>query len=153
VTIKKTKCSLETHRVREAKLSKEREHVHENSLGNVMERVAAHYAERLQQNQDQLAGEKEKEALRNWQMAKPHESQRISEVIELCGKQACSPPPTAVLPAAARSCPAPELARTAPLRTGLLTETSAGHSFRTLILDARAIRVTPSPHVYRLCQR
>jgi hypothetical protein len=57
VTIKKTKCFLETHHVREAKLSKEKEHFHENSLGNVMERVAAHYAERIQQNQDQLARE------------------------------------------------------------------------------------------------
>jgi hypothetical protein len=68
VTIKSTKCSLETHPVLEAKLSQEREHVHANSLGNAMERVAAHYAERIQQNQDQVAGKKE--ALRNWQMAK-----------------------------------------------------------------------------------
>lgn len=101
MSIKNTKCSLETHPVLEAKLSQEREPVHENSFGNAMERVAAHYAECIQQNQDQVAGEKE--ALRNWQMAKPHESQRISEVIELCGKQASSPPPTGVLPAAARS--------------------------------------------------
>ena len=50
-----------------------------------MERVAAHNAERVQHNQDQVA--REKEALRNWQMAKPHESQRISEVIELGGQQ------------------------------------------------------------------
>ena len=50
-----------------------------------MERVTAHYAERIQKNQEQIA--KEKEALHNWQMAKQHESQRISEVMELCGKQ------------------------------------------------------------------
>ena len=43
-----------------------------------MDRVTAHYAERA----------REKEALHNWQMAKQHESQRISDVIELCGKQA-----------------------------------------------------------------
>ena len=41
-----------------------------------MERVAARNAERVQHNQDQVA--REKEALRNWQMAKAHESQRIS---------------------------------------------------------------------------
>jgi hypothetical protein len=49
-----------------------------------MDRVTAHYADRIQQNLDEVA--REKEALRNWQMAK-HESQRISEVIELCAKQ------------------------------------------------------------------
>ena len=38
-----------------------------------------------------------------WPMAEPHDSQRISQVIELCGKQACSPPPTDLLAAAARS--------------------------------------------------
>ena len=50
-----------------------------------MERVTAHSAERLKQNHEQVA--REKEALRNWQMAKQHEMQRISEVIELCAKQ------------------------------------------------------------------
>lgn len=49
-----------------------------------MERITAHYAERMQKNLDLVAHEKE--ALRNWQMAKQHESQRISEVMELCGK-------------------------------------------------------------------
>jgi hypothetical protein len=44
----------------------------------------------VQANLDQVA--KEKEALRNWQMAKQHESQRISEVIELCAKQPASIP-------------------------------------------------------------
>lgn len=51
-----------------------------------MDRVTAHYAERIQRNRDLVA--REKEALHNWQMAKQHESQRISDVIELCGKQA-----------------------------------------------------------------
>jgi hypothetical protein len=50
-----------------------------------MERLTAHYGERIQENRDQVA--REKEALRNWQMAKQHESQRIAEVIELCAKQ------------------------------------------------------------------
>jgi len=53
-----------------------------------MERLTAHYAERIQQNRDEVV--REKEALRNWQMAKQHESQRISEVIELCAKQPAS---------------------------------------------------------------
>jgi hypothetical protein len=51
-----------------------------------MQRILAHYTERLQQNRDEVA--RHKEALHNWQMAKQHESQRITEVMELCGKQA-----------------------------------------------------------------
>ncbi|HLV88124.1 MAG TPA: PilZ domain-containing protein [Candidatus Sulfotelmatobacter sp.] len=50
-----------------------------------MERLNAHYAERMQRNRDLVA--REKEALHNWQMAKQHESQRIGEVTELCGRQ------------------------------------------------------------------
>ena len=48
--------------------------------------MRAHYAGRIQANLHQVA--KEKEALRNWQMAMQHETQRIAEAIELCGKQA-----------------------------------------------------------------
>lgn len=50
-----------------------------------MEKIRAHYAQRVQNNLNQVA--KEKETLHNWQMAMQHESQRIAEVIELCGKQ------------------------------------------------------------------
>lgn len=50
-----------------------------------MERIKAHYAERIQRNQDQVA--KEKETLHNWQAAMQCEMQRIAEVLELCGKQ------------------------------------------------------------------
>ena len=50
-----------------------------------MEKVRVHYAQRMQSNLDQVA--KEKEALRNWQMAMQHETQRVGEVIDLCGKQ------------------------------------------------------------------
>ena len=50
-----------------------------------MEKVRAHYAQRVQANLDQVS--KEKETLRAWQMAMHHETQRITEVIELCGKQ------------------------------------------------------------------
>ena len=60
-----------------------------------MEKVRAHYSERIQRNREEVA--KEKEALRNWQAAMQLESQRIAEVIELCGKQpiAASGPATA----------------------------------------------------------
>ncbi len=61
-----------------------------------LDRVTAHYAERITQNHDQVA--REKEALHGWQMAKQYESQRISEVIELCAKQpaaVATQPPTA----------------------------------------------------------
>ena len=50
-----------------------------------MERIRAHYAQRIQNNLDHVA--REKEALHNWQMAMQHESQRIAEVIELCRNQ------------------------------------------------------------------
>jgi hypothetical protein len=53
-----------------------------------MERVTAHYAERIQHNHDQVA--QEKDALHNWQIQKQYENQRISEVIELCAKPAPS---------------------------------------------------------------
>ncbi len=67
-----------------------------------MDRVAAHYAERIQHNNDLVA--REKEALRNWQSAKQNENQRIAEVIELCTKQpvvaqAASPETNAATPA------------------------------------------------------
>jgi hypothetical protein len=58
----------------------------ENSqIEQEMERVRAHYAERIEHNRDVIG--QEKESLRNWQMAMQHELQRIAEVIELCGKQ------------------------------------------------------------------
>jgi hypothetical protein len=53
-----------------------------------LERIRAHYAERISSNREQI--DQEKESLRNWQMAMQHESQRIAEVIELCGKPAAS---------------------------------------------------------------
>lgn len=63
-----------------------------------MERIRAHYAERIQHNRDQVV--KEKETLRNWQNAMQHEMQRISEVIELCGAQ---PAPAATAAASTAS--------------------------------------------------
>ena len=64
----------------EARKAKENTRIEEE-----MEKIRIHYAQRVQANLDQVA--KEKEALRNWQMAMQHETQRIAEVIELCGKQ------------------------------------------------------------------
>jgi hypothetical protein len=53
-----------------------------------LERLRAHYAERVQRNRDQV--ERQKEVLRNWKMAMQHESQRIYEVIDLCRKPSAS---------------------------------------------------------------
>lgn len=64
-----------------------------------LEKVRSHYAERIQANLDQVA--KEKDALRNWQMAMQHESQRIADVIELCGKQPAPAKAATALAAAA----------------------------------------------------
>jgi len=64
-----------------------------------MARVTAHYAERIKANLDLLTTEKE--ALRNWQMAKQGESQRIAEVMELCAKQEASEPRGTAMAAAA----------------------------------------------------
>jgi len=66
-----------------------------------MQRVTAHYAERIKANEDQVA--REKETLRNWQMLKQHETQRISEVIGLCGKTPATEAPKEALAAAAGS--------------------------------------------------
>jgi len=64
----------------------ERRKAQENSqIEAEMERMRAHYAERIQHNLDEVKDEKE--ALRNWQAAMQTETQRINEVIELCGKQ------------------------------------------------------------------
>ena len=73
-----------------------------------IESVTAHYAERIQQNHD-LVG-KEKEALRNWQIQKQYENQRISEVIDLCGKQPASAPLAHAAAAAAGPRASPETA-------------------------------------------
>lgn len=69
-----------------------------------MDKVTAHYAERIQQNQDQVV--RERESLHSWQMAKQYESQRIAEVIELCSKRpasAAASDPKPALPAASPS--------------------------------------------------
>lgn len=63
----------------EARKTKENARIEEE-----MEKIRMHYAQRVQANLDQVA--KEKEALRNWQMAMQHETQRIAEVIDLCGQ-------------------------------------------------------------------
>ena len=63
----------------EARKAKENTRIEEE-----MEKIRIHYAQRVQANLDQVA--KEKEALRNWQMVKKNESQRIAQVIELCTK-------------------------------------------------------------------
>lgn len=63
-----------------------------------MERIKAHYAERIQRNQEQVA--REKETLHNWQVAMQYENHRIAEVLELCGKQPAATPAGPAPPAA-----------------------------------------------------
>jgi hypothetical protein len=53
-----------------------------------MDRVAAHYTDAFSKTGTKLPASKD--ALRNWQMAKQHQSQRISEVIELCVKRSAA---------------------------------------------------------------
>ena len=55
-----------------------------------MERVTAHYANRIKHNLDQVA--QERAALCSWQAMKEQESQRISEAVTLCGKQPVAEP-------------------------------------------------------------
>jgi hypothetical protein len=62
-----------------------------------LENIRAHYAERMQKNLDQVAHEND--ALRNWRMAVQHESQRIAEVLELCGR---APVAASMLPLSSR---------------------------------------------------
>jgi hypothetical protein len=88
-----------------------------------LDRVTAHYAERIKQNLDEVA--REKEALRNWQMAKQHESQRISEVIELCAKQPASAP--LADPQPAPSAVVASAASPATAQPNLASKASAGH--------------------------
>jgi hypothetical protein len=66
---------------------------------------------------------REKEALRNWQMAKQHEMLRISEVIELCAKQPVSAPRTAA-PSASASPAEPQVSGSA--QPGLASKASTG---------------------------
>jgi hypothetical protein len=87
-----------------------------------LDKVTAHYAERIQQNQDQAA--REKETLRSWQMAKQYESQRIAEVIELCSKRPATQPASASQPVAASDSAGPAVNTTRP---NLVAKASAGH--------------------------
>lgn len=63
-----------------------------------MEKIRTHYAQRIQNNLDQVT--KERDALRNWQNAMQSETQRIAEVIELCAKQPVATRPNAFATAA-----------------------------------------------------
>ena len=109
----------------EARKAKENARIEEE-----MEKIRMHYAQRVQANLDQVV--KEKETLRNWQMAMQHETQRIAEVIELCGKQPVPESSSNVMAAAAgagssgksESAPA-EAVPAAPPRPKLLGGTKA----------------------------
>lgn len=66
-----------------------------------LERVRAHYAERIKQNLDQVS--QEKDALRDWQNMKQQECQRITEAVELCAKPGAHEAPNDALSVAAAS--------------------------------------------------
>lgn len=69
----------------------EARNVRENAqIQTEMERVTAHYADRIKHNLDQVA--QERAALCSWRTMKEQESQRISEAVGLCGKQPASEP-------------------------------------------------------------
>lgn len=90
-----------------------------------MDRVIAHYAERIQHNRDQVAHERE--AMRNWQMGKQQESQRISEVMELCAKQPASAPATDAQAAPSRPSTTVAQAVNVPAHPGVAAKASGGH--------------------------
>jgi len=69
----------------------EARNVRENAqIQTEMERVAAHYTNRIKHNLDQVA--QERAALCSWQAMKEQESQRIAEAVTLCGKQPIAEP-------------------------------------------------------------
>lgn len=81
------KQALESYEAAKRKQLEEFESLKAQEISRIeaeLERLKAHYAERIQKNREQV--EQEKESLRNWQMAMQHENQRISDVIELCRK-------------------------------------------------------------------
>ncbi|HEX8814163.1 MAG TPA: PilZ domain-containing protein [Terriglobales bacterium] len=79
--------ALNTYEAGQVKLAEELEAriAKENGvLQAELERVSAHYAERIKRNLEQVA--QEKDALRAWQSMKEQESQRIAEAVAVCGK-------------------------------------------------------------------
>jgi hypothetical protein len=80
-----------------------------------MEKIRAHYASRIQANLDQVT--KERDALRNWQNAMQSENQRITDVIELCGKQPA--PKAAAAVAGAGTAAKPEASISETLRSAM----------------------------------
>jgi hypothetical protein len=72
--------------VEELEAAKQRENA---QLQAEMERVTAHYAERIKHNLDQVA--QEKDALCQWQKIKEEESRHISVAVALCTKQPPAP--------------------------------------------------------------
>ncbi len=89
-----------------------------------MDKVTAHYAERIQQNQDQVV--RERESLHSWQMAKQYESQRIAEVIELCSKRPASAAASDRKPALPAASPSVGPAVNTP-QASLVAKASAGN--------------------------
>ena len=66
-----------------------------------MERVTAHYADRIKRNLDQV--DERKDALGQWQKNKEEESQRISQAADLCAKQPALVATSEAIPALPRT--------------------------------------------------
>jgi hypothetical protein len=79
-----------------------------------IERVTARYAERIQQNLDQVA--REKEALHNWRATEETESQRIADAVALCGKQPIAESPVDATNSLAKSATASQTGASADAR-------------------------------------
>jgi hypothetical protein len=104
----------------EARKAKENSKIEEE-----MEKIRMHYQERVQSNLDLVT--KEKDALRNWQMAMQHETQRIAEVIELCGKQPTPKASAMAVAAGAQGAEKTEAATAQPGATPPVRPTLNGH--------------------------
>jgi len=104
--------SYETAQRRQVEEFEARKAAENAQIEGELERVRAHYAERIQNNLEQVA--REKEVLRNWQMAVQHESQRISEVLELCGKPVSAAQGAAMQAASGRDSSKPQLEPVTP---------------------------------------
>ncbi len=88
----------QTKQIEEFEAAKQRENA---KLQAEMERVTAHYADRIKHNLEQVA--QEKEALSQWQKTKEEESQRISQAAELCARQSAPVTASEAVPVLART--------------------------------------------------
>jgi ClpP class serine protease len=117
--------SYESSQVKQLEDFEERKAKENSKIEEEMEKIRMHYAQRVQTNLDLVT--KEKDALRNWQMAMQHETQRIAEVIELCGKQPAPKANAMAAAAGAQGAEKPEASAAQPGGTVPVRPTLNGH--------------------------